>query len=160
MRNKSGAQYAASKYIEFTVNKPMSLLDFIMESMKGISRNKAKDILTGHGITVDRKSVSQYNYELRPGMVVRVSKHKRNNELKNKYVKIVYEDKDLIVIEKSAGILSMPAVAQQFYPTAFQMHSPRSTPFGPRHIRFDNVCKKYRGTTDFGRTLAGNRDRP
>ena len=92
----------------------MSLLDFIMESMKGISRNKAKDILTGHGITVDRKSVSQYNYELRPGMVVRVSKHKRNNELKNKYVKIVYEDKDLIVIEKSAGILSMPAVAQQF----------------------------------------------
>ena len=114
MRNKSGAQYAASKYIEFTVNKPMSLLDFIMESMKGISRNKAKDILTGHGITVDRKSVSQYNYELRPGMVVRVSKHKRNNELKNKYVKIVYEDKDLIVIEKSAGILSMPAVAQQF----------------------------------------------
>ena len=43
-------------------------------------------------------------------MVVRVSKHKRNNELKNKYVKIVYEDKDLIVIEKSAGILSMPAV--------------------------------------------------
>ena len=114
MRNKSGVQYAASKYIEFTVNKPMSLLDFIMESMKGISRNKAKDILTGHGITVDRKSVSQYNYELRPGMVVRVSKHKRNNELKNKYVKIVYEDKDLIVIEKSAGILSMPAVTQQF----------------------------------------------
>ena len=114
MRNKSGVQYAASKYIEFTVNKPMSLLDFIMESMKGISRNKAKDILTGHGITVDRKSGSQYNYELRPGMVVRVSKHKRNNELKNKYVKIVYEDKDLIVIEKSAGILSMPAVTQQF----------------------------------------------
>lgn len=114
MRNKSGAQYAASKYIEFTVNKPMLLLDFIMESMNGISRNKAKDILTGHGITVDKKSVSQYNYELRPGMVVRVSKHKRNNELKNKYVKIVYEDKDLIVIEKSAGILSMPAVAQQF----------------------------------------------
>ncbi len=37
------------------------------------------------------------------------------------------------------------------------MHSPRSTPFGPRHIRFDDVCKKYRGTTDFGRTLAGNR---
>ena len=170
MRNKSGAQYAASKYIEFTVNKPMSLLDFIMESMKGISRNKAKDILTGHGITVDRKSVSQYNYELRPGMVVRVSKHKRNNELKNKYVKIVYEDKDLIVIEKSAGILSMPAVAQQFsiktvldeYFTRrhFKCTSPRSTPFGPRHIRFDNVCKKYRGTTDFGRTLAGNRDRP
>lgn len=93
MRNKSGAQYAASKYIEFTVNKPMSLLDFIMESMKGISRNKAKDILTGHGITVDRKSVSQHNYELRPGMVVRVSKHKRNNELKTNTLRLYMKTK-------------------------------------------------------------------
>ncbi|WP_336594798.1 RluA family pseudouridine synthase, partial [Bacteroides acidifaciens] len=48
------------------------------------------------------------------GMIVRVSRHKRNNELKNKYIKIVYEDKHLVVIEKQPGILSMPAVAQQF----------------------------------------------
>lgn len=122
MRNKSGVQYAASKYIEFTVNKPMSLLDFIMESMKGISRNKAKDILTGHGITVDRKSVSQYNYELRPGMVVRVSKHKRNNELKNKYVKIVYEDKDLIVIEKVPVFSLCPLLHNNFQSKPYWMN--------------------------------------
>ena len=113
MRNKTGAQYAAKKYMEFVVGKPMQLLDFIMEAMHGISRNKAKDILAGHGVTVDRKAVSQYNYELRPGMVVQISRHKRNNELKNKYVKIVYEDKHLVVVEKSPGILSVPAAAQQ-----------------------------------------------
>lgn len=122
MRNKSGAQYAASKYIEFTVNKPMLLLDFIMESMNGISRNKAKDILTGHGITVNKKSVSQYNYELRPGMVVRVSKHKRNNELKNKYVKIVYEDKDLIVIEKVQAFSLCPLLHNNFQSKPYWMN--------------------------------------
>ncbi len=115
MKNKSGAEYAVSKYKEYTVKKGgIPLLEFLMTAMNGISRNKAKDILMGHGVTVDKKSVSQYDYELQPGMIVRVSRHKRNNELKNKYIKIVYEDKHLVVIEKQPGILSMPAVAQQF----------------------------------------------
>lgn len=114
MENKLGARYATSKYVEFTVKTPMMLLDFVMETMKGISRNKAKDILTGHGITVDSKNVSRHDYGLQPGMVVRISKHKRDNNLKNKYINIVYEDKDLVVIEKNIGILSMPAVARQF----------------------------------------------
>lgn len=114
MRNITGAQYAASKYMEYVVREDIKLLDFIMKAMNGISRNKAKDILTGHGITVDRKNISQYDYELHPGMVVRISKHKRNTDLKSNYVKIVYEDKYLVVIEKSVGILSMAAAAQQF----------------------------------------------
>lgn len=114
MRNKTGAEYAASKYLEYTVHENIRLLDFIMKTMNGISRNKAKDILSGHGITVDRKNITQYDYELRPGMVVRISKHKRNTELKNNYVKIVYEDKFLVVIEKNVGILSMVAETQQF----------------------------------------------
>lgn len=115
MKNKSGAEYAVSKYKEYTIKKGgIPLLEFLMTAMNGISRNKAKDILMGHGVTVDKKSVSQYDYELQPGMIVRVSRHKRNNELKNKYIKIVYEDKHLVVIEKQPGILSMPAVAQQF----------------------------------------------
>ena len=114
MNNKSGKSYARSKYIEFTIKKPIQLLDFLMEAMNGISRNKAKNILSGHGVTINRKVVSQYDYELKPGMIVQISKHKRNNELKNKYVKIVYEDKHLIVIEKSIGILSMPATSKQY----------------------------------------------
>lgn len=114
VKNKTGAEYAASKYNEYTVNEQIPLMEFILKQMHGISRNKAKDILSGHGVSVDRKAVTQFDYALQPGMTVRISKHKRNTELKNKYVKIVYEDKDLIVIEKNIGILSMPAVAQQF----------------------------------------------
>ena len=114
MKNLTGAEYAATKYIELTVNENIQLLDFVIKAMHGISKNKAKDILSGRGITVNGKIETQYNYQLTPGCKIKISKHKRSTDLNNKYVKIVYEDKHLIVIEKSAGILSMPATAKQF----------------------------------------------
>ncbi len=114
MNNKTGAQYAASKYSEHVVQSPTTLLEFILQAMHGISRNKAKDILAGHGVTVDRRQTTQFDLPLQPGQVVRISKHKRENFLTNPYVKIVYEDKDIIVIEKKQGILSMPASAKQY----------------------------------------------
>ena len=113
MRNKTGAEYAASKYNELTVREETTLLEFLIKAMS-LSRNRAKDILAGHGITVDRRNTTRYDEPLHPGQIVRVSKHKRSNQLLNKYVKIVYEDKDLVVIEKSEGILSMPATAKQY----------------------------------------------
>ncbi len=114
MRNKTGAAYAATKYSEHIVREDTTLLEFIIQAMDGISRNKAKDILAGHGVTVDRRNTTRYDEPLHAGQVVRISKHKRNTQLLNQYVKIVYEDKDLIVIEKATGILSMPATAKQY----------------------------------------------
>lgn len=114
MRNKSGAAYAATKYIELTVKTSQPLMEFLMTAMQGISRNKVKAILSGHGISVDKKLVTQYDFLLQPGMVVRVSRHKRSTELKNKFIKLVYEDKDLVVIEKNIGILSMSSSSHQF----------------------------------------------
>jgi len=114
MKNLTGEQYAASKYNEITVREPMPLLDFLMKEMSGISRNKAKDILQGHGITVDRQLVTRYDFALEPGMVVRVSKHRRKTELESRWLHIVYEDKDIIVIEKQPGILSAASTGGQF----------------------------------------------
>lgn len=114
MRNLTGEQYSATKYHEFTVKQPATLTEFIQKQMSGISRNKTKDILKGRGVSVDRKIVTQHDYPLQPGMVVRISKHRRSTELQNKWVKIVYEDKDIIVIEKAVDILSMAATAKQF----------------------------------------------
>lgn len=114
MKNLSGAAYAASKYNEYVVREETTLLEFLMKELHGISRNKAKDVLAGHGITVDKRATTRYDEPLSPGMVVRVDKHKRSNQLQNRYVKIIYEDKDLVVIEKNTGILSMPATAKQY----------------------------------------------
>lgn len=114
MKNKTGAEYARTKYSEHVVHSETTLLDFLLTELDGISRNRAKDILAGHGITVDRQQTTRYDLPLHPGQVVRVSKHKHGTQLLNRYVRIVYEDKDLIVIEKSEGILSMPATAKQY----------------------------------------------
>lgn len=113
MRNTTGAEYAANKYIELPVREECKLLDFLLKQM-GISRNKAKDLLVGKAITVDRKQVSRHDTPLHTGEVVRVSRHRQSTMLDNQYVKIIYEDKDIIVIEKSQGILSMASSAKQF----------------------------------------------
>ena len=113
-RNLTGEQYAANKYIQLPVREPMPLMEFLMREMSGISRNRVKDLLQGHGIMVDRKLVTQFDFMLSPGQTVLVSRHKRSTELLNKYVKIIYEDKDLIVIEKSEGILSMASAPEQY----------------------------------------------
>lgn len=109
----SGAAYAASKYIEIPVREKTTLMEFLLKQM-GITRNRAKDLLSGRAVTVDRKLTTRFDAELTPGEVVRVSRHRQSTMLLNKYVKIVYEDKDLIVIEKNEGILSMAATAKQY----------------------------------------------
>lgn len=109
----SGAAYAASKYIEIPVREESNLMDFLLKQM-GITKNRAKDLLTGRAVSVDRKLTTHYDTPLRPGQVVRVSRHRQNTMLLNKYVKIVYEDKDIIVIEKSEGILSMASTPKQY----------------------------------------------
>lgn len=113
-KNMTAAAYAASKYNEFVVTEQCQLLDFIIKKMAGISRNKAKAILAGHGVMVNQKMTTLYDMVLEPGMIVRISKHKRSTELTSRYVKIVYEDKDLVVVEKANGILSMAATAKQY----------------------------------------------
>ena len=113
MRNKTGAQYAADKYLEIPVRKESTLMEFLLKQM-GISRNRAKDLLSGRAVTVDRKLTTQYNTPLSPGQLVRVSRHRQSTMLVSKYIKIVYEDKDLVVIEKNSGILSMAATAKQY----------------------------------------------
>lgn len=94
----------------YTVELPQELLAFLLENVKGQSRNKVKQTLQGRGIRVDGKTVTQFDFALEPGMRVDVSRTKRNNLLlRNRYVKLIYEDKWLVVVEKNVGILSMAA---------------------------------------------------
>lgn len=96
-------------YEHFAVNEKSGLLDFLLANVKE-SRSKIKATLQGRGIKVDGKCVTQFDYMLEPGMKVSVSKTKRNqNGFKSRYVKIVYEDRWLVVVEKNIGILSMAA---------------------------------------------------
>lgn len=96
-------------YKRLSVKKPARLLDFLLENLNE-SRSKVKATLQGRGIKVNGKTTTQFDLQLQPGMDVAVSKSKRNQyTLKSRYVKIVYEDQWLVVIEKNTGILSMAA---------------------------------------------------
>ena len=101
---RSNAQY---RYTTFKVKEADTLLPFIQKSLNGISHNRAKAILTGGGVLVDKKITRAYDFALRPGMTVEISKSKPKTELRSNVVKLIYEDQHLVVIEKSIGILSM-----------------------------------------------------
>lgn len=109
-RASRGVYGAPNEYDRYEVSQPAPLLEWLLAHVKNSSKTKIKQILQGRGILVDGKIITKYDYPLKPGMKVAVSKSKKNNEtFKSKYIKIVYEDRYIIVIEKQIGILSMAA---------------------------------------------------
>lgn len=108
-RNTSGRPMArkASQYTEFQVTEPAELMDFLMQKMSGISRNKVKSLLSNRVVLVDNTITTQYNFELKKGMKVQISRAKNNREFKNPMLKLVYEDAYILVVEKKEGLLSV-----------------------------------------------------
>lgn len=98
------------EYDYYVVEHDGKLLDWLLENIKGMSKSKIKSTLQGRGIKVGQKVITQFDYPLTAGMKITFSKTKHNNNIfKSRYVKIVYEDQYLVVIEKNIGILSMAA---------------------------------------------------
>ena len=90
------------------VEEPSKLLDWLLANLRE-SRTKIKATLSGRGVKVNGKVVTQFDYELAPGMKIEISKSKQNVEFKNHYLRIVFEDRYIVVVEKKPGILSMAA---------------------------------------------------
>jgi RluA family pseudouridine synthase len=65
--------------------------------------------------------VTQYNHPLRTGQEVVINWALVRAEEKIKGLKIIYEDGDLIVIDKSAGLLSMASDAEKKYTAYHQL---------------------------------------
>ena len=97
-----------SEYTHYQVNEELPLLEWLLKNINQ-SRSKLKATLQGNGIKVEGKTVTQYDYPLKKGMRISISKSKKANLFKSRYVKIVYEDRYLVVVEKEVGILSMAA---------------------------------------------------
>lgn len=97
-------------YTRYEVEREQPLLEFLLEKVKGQSKSKIKATLQGHGVLVGKTCVTKFDYMLKPGICVAVSNTKRNlNILRSRYVKIVYEDQYIVVVDKAVGILSMAA---------------------------------------------------
>ena len=93
--------------LTFNVSDEAVLIEFIMEKMHGISRNRAKALISNRVVLVDNKITTHPLTELRPGSVVQLDRSKHKKAFHSKDLDIVYEDPYLLVIDKQPGLLSM-----------------------------------------------------
>lgn len=98
---------ARTQYTDYMVKEPMELMEFLAAKMPDASRTKLKSLLSKRIIYVDSVITTQYNFPLKPGMKVQISREKGRKEFNHKLMKIVYEDAYIIVIEKMQGLLSV-----------------------------------------------------
>lgn len=88
----------------------MPLLEFVMKKLDGISRSKAKAILTGGGVLVDKVTQTRHDFIVHPDSLVEISKHPGTTRTRfdfSQYFSVVYEDADVIVVDKADEVLSM-----------------------------------------------------
>lgn len=95
-------------YAQYVAQEDDTLLSWLLANLKE-SRSKVKATLQGRGIKVNGKQVTQFDFPIHKGDKISISRSKKNDQFKSRYLSIVYEDKYLVVIEKNVGILSMAA---------------------------------------------------
>lgn len=92
-----------------TVKEQTELLPFLLDTLHHLSRNSVKSILARGQVTVNSQPVTAYNHPLEPGYLVSIHQEKVNNTAPLVGMSILYEDDDIIVIQKEHGLLSVSA---------------------------------------------------
>lgn len=104
---------------EFKVDKECELLSFLLEKLNGQSRNSIKSLLTHRRVSIDGAPVTQFNFKLYKGDVVIISKTSIHKKTRSN-LPIIYEDDELIAINKPSGLLSI-ASDKEKGSTAYRM---------------------------------------
>jgi len=96
--------------------KPTRIDTFIAESIKDISRTKVKELIERDLITVNRQTANKASYQVSPRDMITVKIPRYiplEVEGENIPLKVIYEDGDLIVINKPPGLVVHPAVGNR-----------------------------------------------
>ena len=91
----------------FAVEAPAPLLEFLYAAMPERKKTAVKSLLKYGHVMVGGEVVRQFDHPLTPGMTVSVNFTRPFVVFYNRRVKLVYEDDDIIVINKGYGLLSM-----------------------------------------------------
>ena len=89
------------------VKEEGTLLPFLFQLLSEQSKSSVKALLTHRQILVNGSVTTQFNTPLMPGDEVMVSYERGKVELNNPLLHIVWEDDDLIVVNKKNGLLSV-----------------------------------------------------
>lgn len=106
---------------EYKVNNEDELLSFLLKTFPSQSRNSIKSLLSSRRVSVDGAPITQFNFKLYKGDTVIIS----NTAIKRKTrsrLPIIYEDDEMIVINKPSGLLSI-ASDKEKGATAYRMLS-------------------------------------
>ena len=106
---------------QFKVKKECELLEFLLETFSNQSRNSVKSLLSSHRVSVDGAPTSQFNFKLYPEDTVIISNAPIRRKTRSN-LPIIYEDDEIIVINKPSGLLSI-ASDNEKNSTAYRMLS-------------------------------------
>ena len=103
------------------VAEPAQLMDFLMAKMGGMAKSSVKQLLGQRRVKVGNAVQTRHDFLLQPGDVVTVSSGRGNSQLTHPKLRIVYEDDDLIVVNKQPGLLTVAATPGSSETTAFSI---------------------------------------
>ena len=98
----------------YIVKENEILIEFLKKMFSNLSKNSVKSLLHNEKVFVNGNMTTKYNYELNIGDVVEI----REKIAKN--IDIIYEDKDIIVINKPSGLLTV-ATEKEKNKTAYHL---------------------------------------
>jgi 23S rRNA pseudouridine1911/1915/1917 synthase len=90
--------------LKITINKPQTLLEFLIGQYPGSPRTRVKKILQSGTVMVNNKPVTLHSFPLKAGDNVEFGKKPGIGTKASLPFPVLYEDKEVIVIDKPAGI--------------------------------------------------------
>ena len=99
---------------KYIVKENEILIEFLKKTFNNLSKNNVKSLLHNEKVFVNGNMTTKYNYELNVGDTVEI----REKVAKN--IDIIYEDKDIIVINKPSGLLTV-ATEKEKNKTAYHL---------------------------------------
>lgn len=110
LRNKPGSERAPFRpdIIEnYDVQEDGKLLEFMIAAMPQRKRTNIKELLKHNQVMVNETVTTKFDYEVTPGDKVKINLTRAFPVFYHRRVSIVYEDDDVLVINKGYGLLSM-----------------------------------------------------
>ena len=96
-------------------------MDFLVAKMGGMARSSVKQLLGQRRVKVGNAVQTRHDFSLKAGDVVTVSSGRGNSQLTHPKLRIVYEDDDLIVVNKQPGLLTVAATPGSSETTAYSI---------------------------------------
>ena len=103
------------------VAEPAALMDFLIAKMGGMARSSVKQLLGQRRVKVGNAVQTRHDFMLNAGDVVTVTSGRGNSQLTHPKLRIVYEDDDLIVVNKQPGLLTVAATPGSSETTAYSI---------------------------------------